>query len=85
MNYLVSGLESKQRVELLLSLTKINSDALRDSIFDHLCVGHSEKDSAVINGVSQSNFNRAMKKLNDVASIVEKIKDLDWKHLKSVK
>lgn len=85
MKYLVSGLESKQRVELLLSLTKISSEALRDSIFDHLCVGHPEKDAAALNGVSQSNFNRAMTKLNDVAGIVEQIKELDWEHLKSLK
>ena len=85
MNYLIAGGESKERVELLLSLTKISSEQLTDSIIDHLCVGHSEKDAIAINGVTQSNFNRAMKKLNDVAGIVEKIKELDWSKLKSVK
>lgn len=81
----MAGGESKERVELLLSLTKINSEPLRDSITDHLCAGHSEKDAALLNGVTQSNFNRAMKKLNDVAGIVEKIKELDWERFKSVK
>ena len=85
MNYLIAGGESNERVELLLSLTKINSEPLRDSIVDHLCVGHAEKDAVLLNGVTQSNFNRAMKKLNDVAGIVEKIKELDWERLKSVK
>lgn len=81
----MAGGESKERVELLLSLTKINSEPLRDSIVDHLFVGHTEKDAVLLNGVTQSNFNRAMKKLNDVAGIVEKIKELDWERFKSVK
>lgn len=85
MNYLISGFESKERVDLLISLTKINSEQLKDSIIDHLCAGHSEKDAVSLNGVTQSNFNRAMKKLNDVAGIVEKIKELDWERFKSVK
>ena len=85
MNYLIAGNESKQRVELLLSLTKITSDQVKDSITDHLCAGYSQRDAVILNGVTQSNFTRAMRTLNDVACIVEKIKALDWQHIKSVK
>lgn len=35
--------------------------------------------------VIQSNFNRAMTRINDVASIVEQIKEIDWAKRKSVK
>lgn len=85
MNYLLAGGESKERVQLLLSLTKINSESLQCAIEDHLVTGHSEKDAVLLNGVTQSNFNRAMSRINEVAGIVEKIKELDWSRFKSVK
>lgn len=85
MNYLLSGGESKERVELLLSLTKINSEPLRNSITDHLCDGYADKYAYSRNGVAQSNFVRAMKTMNKVAGIVEAIKDLDWDKFKSDK
>lgn len=83
MNYLLSGSESKERVELLLSLTKINSEPLRNSITDHLCGGHPDKYAYSINDVAQSNFARAMKTLNEVAGVVEAIKELDWAKMKN--
>jgi hypothetical protein len=85
MNYLLAGHESKERIELLLQLTKINSDSVRDSITVHLINGFSESDAASIKCVSLSNFNRALARLNEVAGIVEQIKEIDLHHLKSVK
>jgi len=85
MNYLVAGGESKERVALLLSLTKISSQQIKDSITDHLCKGMPEVMAASVNGVLQPNFNRAMVKINQVAATVEAIKEIDWAKLKSVK
>jgi hypothetical protein len=83
MMYLLQGMESKKRVELLLSLTRIESESVVSAIYDHLVAGHSEKDACLLNDATQSNFNRAMSKLNNVAGIVEQIKEIDLS--KSVK
>jgi len=83
MKMLLRGMENKRRVELLLSLTKINSESLQYAITDHLCNGCSEKDASILNGVQQQNFNRAMVKLNKVAGIVEEIKNEDWSSFKA--
>ena len=85
MKMLVRGLEKKERVELLISLTKMSSETQKQAIIDHLVKGRSDTEAALLNDVSQSNFNRAISRLNKVAGIVEKIKDIDWDHLKSVK
>lgn len=85
MNYLLAGLEPKERIELLLKLTKINSEPLQVAIVDHLAKGLSEKEVVLLNDVTQSNFNRAMRRINGVVEIVEKIKELDLSKVKSVK
>ncbi len=74
-------MESKERVDLFLSLVKISSDDIKSAITDHLVKGFPERDAATINGVQQQNFNRAIKRLNKVAETVEKIKELDYAHI----
>ena len=83
MKYLLPGSESKERVKLLLKLTKMNSEAVRSAVLDHLCKGHSERNTAELNGVPLQNFNRAMLRLNELAGVVEEIKALDWERFKS--
>jgi len=78
MKMLLRGMEDKRRVELLLSLTKINSEPVVKAIYDHLVDGKTETGAVAINMIQQQNFNRAMAKLNRVAGIVEEIKTLDW-------
>ncbi|MBV2127966.1 adhesin biosynthesis transcription regulatory family protein [Arsukibacterium indicum] len=85
MKYLLQGGESRQRLALLFSLTKITSNNVQDALTDHLCTGLSDTVAAAMNGVQLSNFTRALKTLNEVAGIVEKIKEHDWARLKSVK
>jgi len=85
MRYLIKGCESVERVKLLISLTSISSEPISEAILDHLCKGHDEAAAVMLNGTTQSNFNRAMSRLNEVAGIVEKIKELDWDKFKSVK
>lgn len=84
MKYLIQGGESRQRLALLVSLTKITSNNIQDALTDHLCTGLSDTAAAAMNGVQLSNFNRALATLNQVAETVEQIKSLDWQHLKSV-
>ncbi len=85
MNYLLCGGESEERLRLLMTLTKMNSESMNDALVDHFVKGHSEKDCVIINRVTQSNFNRAVSRLNQVAETVEKIKEIDWQRFKSVK
>ncbi|SQD77838.1 PapB/FocB family fimbrial expression transcriptional regulator [Moritella yayanosii] len=78
MKFLTKGLEPEERINLLLQLTKIGSENIKSALVDHLSKGLTENDAAMLNNVSQQNFNRALKRLNGVAGIVEKVKELDW-------
>ena len=77
MKYLFQGRESKAKIKELLSLTRISSDQLKESIINHLCKGESESVSCLTSGVTQSNFNRGLSTLNEVAATVERIKEID--------
>ena len=77
MKFLTKGLESEERINLLLQLTKIGSENIKSALVDHLTKGLAENDAAMLNDVSQQNFNRALKRLNNVAGVVEKIKEVD--------
>lgn len=83
MKYLFIGSQTKERFNLLLGLTRINSDDVTMALYDHLVLGSTEANAASFNGVSPSNFQRAFNKLNDVAATVERIKEIDLS--KSVK
>lgn len=83
--YLLQGMEPEGRVKLLLSLTKITSEPVCKSLVDYLSKGFTEAEVVMINGVTQSNFSRALSTLEKVASTVEAIKEIDLHHLKSVK
>lgn len=82
MRYLTQGGETAERLELLLSLTKITSEPVQDALADHLVRGLSDATAAGINGVTQSNLKRALDSLELVAATVERIKEIDWRHLK---
>lgn len=76
MKVLVQGLEPKERVNLFLKLTRIDSENIKSALIDHLCRGLNGDDAAMLNDVPRQNFNRALKRLNEVAGIVEQIKEL---------
>jgi hypothetical protein len=84
MKYITQGGESIERFTLLLQLTNITSEPIIEALKDHLVTGLADATAASINCVPQSNFNRAFKSLNETATIVEKIKELDWAKFKSV-
>jgi hypothetical protein len=77
MKFLSKGLEPEPRVNLLLQLTRISSENIERALIDHLTKGLTENDAAMLNDVPQQNFSRALKRLNEVAGIVEQIKELD--------
>lgn len=79
MKYLYANSQTEKRFELLLSLTRISSGDVINALYDHLVKGAPESSAATMNGVSQSNFQRAFNKLNKVAETVESIKVIDLK------
>ena len=85
MKMLVRGIEPQERVDLIMQLTKIGSENIKSALIDHLSKGLSENDAAMLNDVPQQNFNRALKRLNEVAAVVEKIKEFDWDKLAAAK
>lgn len=85
MKILLRGMENKRRIELLLSLTKIDSESIIKAIFDHLVDGKTKVGAAATNMIQQQNFSRALIKLNKVAEVVEEIKTIDWNHISDVK
>lgn len=77
MRYLTQGGQTAERFQLLLSLTKISSESTIDALSDYLVRGLSDATASALNGVSQSNFNRALTGLEKVAATVEQIKLVD--------
>lgn len=76
--FLVAGTESLSRVKAIFKLTKIESEDVREAVIDHLVKGFDAKMSVARNGIDQPNFNRALRRLNEKAEVVEEIKEDDW-------
>lgn len=84
MRLLVQGGQDAESVELLLSLTSISSEDVKDALTDHLVRGLADSTSCALHDVKQSNFNRALKRLEETAAIVEQLIEKRVRHLKSV-
>ena len=78
MKYLVQGMESKRKVELLISLTSIKSEPIIAALTDHLVRGFEISEVALLNDTKQGNVSRALDTLNEVAATVEKIYELKF-------
>lgn len=76
MKYLIKGQESKKKLDLLLSLTKIESEDIIGGVYDHLNRNFSISNAALFNECKRSNLSVAIKSLNETAEIVEKINEL---------
>ena len=76
MKQLLQGMESKQKIELLLQLTKITRDDIINAILDHFVRGLTMPASAAINIVKRQNLAVSIESLEKVANIVEQINEL---------
>ena len=79
---LLAGMESKERVTLLLKLTKLNSEGVIKALYKHLCDGADAENSAIMYSVTAGQVSRALSKLESVNKIVESIKECDWDRFK---
>lgn len=83
MYYLLPGFESKRRIELLLSLTRISSPDVIAALTLHYTSALPAERAAARHGIEVSNFMRGQKKLEQIAAKVEAIKAIDWAKLQS--
>jgi len=74
LKYLMPGVESTRTVNLILSITKIESEAVINAIHAYLVNGMSMAGAALINDVPKQNLSRAMVVLEKVAEVVHKLK-----------
>ena len=85
MRDLVQGGEDAETVELLLSLTRIDSDDVKSALKDYLVRGLGDAATCALHQIAQSNFNRALNRLESVAATVERLIEKRVRHIKSVK
>ena len=77
--YVYQGSESPERFDLLVSLTGLRSPSQIGALRDHLVNGVPLDAAMVMNEVTnKSNLERDLIKINDIATTVEKIKEIDW-------
>jgi len=82
-SYVYQGSESPERFELLVSLTGLRSPIQIGALRDHLVKGVPLDGAMVLNEVTnKSNLERDLIKINDIATTVEKIKEIDWEKFK---
>lgn len=82
-SYVYQGSESPERFDLLVSLTGLRSPSQISALRDHLVKGVQLDATMVLYGVTnKSNLERDLDKINDVATTVEKIKEIDWEKFK---
>ena len=70
-------MQTQERFELLLSLTRIQSESVISALNDYLVRGMDKKAAALINGVEMPNFSAALSKLEEKARVIELIKEID--------
>lgn len=57
---LLAGMESNNRVGLLLKLTKIKSEGVTAAIYDNLCRGITAESAAALNEITPGQLSRAL-------------------------
>ena len=78
-SYVYQGSESPERFDLLVSLTGLRSPSQIGALRDHLVKGVPLDAAMMMNEVTnKSNLERDLIKINDIATTVEKIKEIDW-------
>jgi hypothetical protein len=85
MKCLIQGCEPAERLKLLLQLTNIESPDIVAALHDHFVAGHQDAVAAIRNSIKKSNLSRAIARLEQVAFIVEQIKEIDWAKFKPSK
>jgi hypothetical protein len=78
MNYLLPGFESINRIESILSLTRISSPEVIAALKLHYTTSLPAERCTARHKVKLSNFVRNQKKLEKTAAVIESVKAIDW-------
>lgn len=78
MNYLLPGFESINRIESILSLTRISSPEVIAALKLHYTTSLPAERCTARHKVELSNFVRNQKKLEKTAAVIESVKAIDW-------
>ena len=82
MRFLFLGQEPLERCDLLIVLARLESDAMKGALRAYLVNGISKSNACEAFGVLAPNFTVALSKLEKAAKIVERIKEIDYLHLR---
>ena len=82
---MLQGMESEQRVSLVISLTSMRSEEQKHALKLYFVDGVNFAACAALAEITESNLQRAIDRVQKVDSIVEKVKELDWARFKSEK
>lgn len=74
---LLRGQVSKEKLYLLFELVDRLGEKTKHALEDHLCSGHPEGTSAILNDLDRSNFRKSLENLRKKATIAENIGKLD--------
>lgn len=85
MNYLAQGMESPAKIDLLLSVTKIERADLVSALKDYYCRGYSKAKSAALNCIASQNLSAPIARLDKIAESFEKYIELKANELSSSK
>ncbi|WPC72960.1 adhesin biosynthesis transcription regulatory family protein [Vibrio porteresiae] len=80
---MIQGLEKKERLELLISLTNIRSESQITALERYFVDGLNFEAAAAIAEIPSSNFKRVLDRVQEIDAVVEKIKEIDWCKFKS--
>lgn len=80
---LLQGMESAEKVKLIISLTSIRSEPQIKALERYFVTGFNIATCAEIEEIAVSNFQRAIDKVQEVSKIVDEIKEIDWVRFKS--
>lgn len=78
MNYLLPGSEPVERMNLIIWFTRMTSQPQIDALTEHYVNGLPAERAAARFGIELPNFIRAQKRLEEVATKIERIKEIDW-------
>ena len=84
-NYLAQGMESEKKIDLLLSVTKIERPELIRALKDYYCLGFSKTKAGALNGVVSQNLSIPIERLDEIAEAFEKYIELKTNELTSSK
>lgn len=85
MSKLLQGMESKRKIAALISLTSLRAESTIDGFYSYYCNGVPFKTTIALHGLTQGNFSRDCKVLEQAMAVVTVIEEEDWERFKSEK